>query len=75
MEQITITYVVIRQADLRRLVLPISYFLKKPFRNWTKLSSEVVGSIKLFLDFRTPLQRLRNTLIAFYGRNHFGTVN
>ena len=62
MEQITITYVVIRQADLRRLVLPISYFLEKPFRNWTKLSSEVVGSIKLFLDFRTPLQRLRNHL-------------
>ena len=61
-EQITITYVVIRQGDLRRLVLPISYFLEKPFRNWTKLSSEVVGSIKLFLDFRTPLQPLRNHL-------------
>ena len=48
MEQITITYVVIRQGDLRRLVLPISYFL--------------VGSIRLFLDFRTPLQPLRNHL-------------
>jgi small-conductance mechanosensitive channel len=61
-EQITISYVVIRQGDLRRLVLPISYFLEKPFRNWTKLSSEVVGSIKLFLDFRTPLQPLRDRL-------------
>ena len=61
-EQITISYVVIRQGDLRRLVLPISYFLEKPFRNWTKLSSEAVGSIKLFLDFRTPLQPLRDRL-------------
>ena len=51
MEQITISYVVIRQGDLRRLVLPISYFLEKPFRNWTKLSSEVVGSIKLVPGF------------------------
>jgi small-conductance mechanosensitive channel len=75
-EQITISYVVIRQGDLRRLVLPISYFLEKPFRNWTKLSSEVVGSIKPFLDFRTPLQPLRDRLDSVPLRgSRFGTVN
>ena len=57
-EEITLTYVVVRLWDLRRLVLPISYFLEKPFQNWTRGSPEVVGAVFLYVDPLAPLERL-----------------
>ena len=44
-EEITATYVVVRIWDWRRLVLPISYFIEKPFENWTRESGAIIGSV------------------------------
>ena len=41
-EEITLTYVVVRIWDQRRLVLPISYFIEKPFQNWTRVSADIL---------------------------------
>ncbi|HET7674821.1 MAG TPA: hypothetical protein VFL54_04800 [Gammaproteobacteria bacterium] len=42
-EEINMTYVVVRIWDLRRMVLPLSYFLEHPFQNWTKKNGQSVG--------------------------------
>jgi len=61
-EEITLTYVVVRLWDLRRMVLPISYFIDKPFQNWTRTSTELIGSVFLYVDYSVPLERLRAEL-------------
>jgi small-conductance mechanosensitive channel len=58
-EEITLTYIVIRIWDLRRLVLPISYFIEKPFQNWTRTSSEVFGTVLLYVDYTCSIEKLR----------------
>ncbi|MES2307557.1 MAG: mechanosensitive ion channel domain-containing protein [Verrucomicrobiota bacterium] len=58
-EEITLTYVVIKLWDLRRLMLPINYFIEHPFQNWTRTSSNVVGAVFLRVDFSAPIQELR----------------
>lgn len=67
-EEITLTYVVVRLWDKRRLVLPSTYFLEKPFQNWTRTSADIIGSVFLYTDYtisfdalRTELTRLLNT--------------
>ena len=49
-EEITLTYVVVRLWDLRRLVLPTRYFLDHPFQNWTRESTDIVGAVFLHVD-------------------------
>lgn len=61
-EEITLTYVVVRIWDKRRLVLPISYFLEKPFQNWTRVSSEILGTVFLHVDHRVPVDAVREEL-------------
>jgi len=61
-EEITLTYVVVRIWDLRRLVLPISYFLEKPVQNWTRTSADILGSVLLHLDHAIPIDALRAEL-------------
>jgi small-conductance mechanosensitive channel len=61
-EEITLTYVVVRLWDLRRLVLPISYFLEKPFQNWTRTSASLLGSAFIFTDYTVPVEELRREL-------------
>lgn len=58
-EEITLTYVVIRIWDLRRLILPISYFIEKPFQNWTRTSARILGSVFLYTDYTLPVDALR----------------
>lgn len=62
-EEITSTYVVIRLWDWRRFVLPLTYFLQKPFCNWTRSGSSVLGSAKIYLDYAAPLERVRTRAI------------
>jgi small-conductance mechanosensitive channel len=62
-EKITLTYVVVRLWDLRRLVLPISYFTDKPFQNWTRGSRDVVGSAFVHADYRVPVAAVRQELL------------
>lgn len=61
-EEINLTYVVIRLWDKRRLVLPSTYFLEKPFQNWTRNNADIVGSIFLYTDYNIPFDALREEL-------------
>jgi small-conductance mechanosensitive channel len=61
-EEITFTYVVVRLWDMRRLVVPITYFTETVFQNWTKKSAEIIGSVFLQVDYATPLEPLREEL-------------
>src|SRR5262249_24581398 len=61
-EEITLTYVTVRTWDLRRMILPITYFVEKPFQNWSRVSSELLGTVFLYLDYRVPLGELRKEL-------------
>jgi small-conductance mechanosensitive channel len=58
-EDITLTYVVLNIWDQRRLILPINYFIEKPFQNWTRNTSEILGTVFLYLDYNTPVDALR----------------
>lgn len=61
-EEITLTYVVVKLWDERRLVLPINYFIEKPFQNWTRSSSELLGAVILFTDYNLPVDPIRTEL-------------
>jgi small-conductance mechanosensitive channel len=61
-EEITTMYVVVRIWDLRRLVLPLSYFLTHPFQNWTRTSSQLLGYVYLNVDYKVPIEELRSEL-------------
>ncbi|MGN2253437.1 mechanosensitive ion channel family protein [Frateuria sp. GZRe12] len=58
-EEITGTYVVVRIWDERRLVVPLNWFIENPFQNWTRTSSQLIGTVYLWLDYRVPLEPLR----------------
>ena len=61
-EEINLTYVVVRIWDKRRLVLPSTYFLEKPFQNWTRTSAEIIGSVFIYVDYKVSFQVLRDEL-------------
>ena len=63
-EEITLTYVVVSIWDQRRLILPITYFIEKPFQNWTRVSAEILGTVFLYLDYLAPVERLREELTS-----------
>ncbi|WP_037604763.1 mechanosensitive ion channel family protein [Streptacidiphilus rugosus] len=58
-EEITLSYLVIRLWDQRRLVVPVSYFVSRPFENWTRADPKITGSMLLHLDHATPVAALR----------------
>ena len=61
-EEITLTYVVVRIWDLRRLVLPITYFIERPFQNWTRVSADILGTVFLYMDYTVPVRVIREEL-------------
>lgn len=61
-EEINLTYVVVNIWDKRRLVLPITYFIEKPFQNWTRTTAEILGTVFIYTDFTIPVQQLREKL-------------
>ena len=58
-EEITGTYVVLRIWDERRLIIPLNYFIEQPFQNWTRNSSQLLGSVFFYVDYGMPLAPLR----------------
>jgi small-conductance mechanosensitive channel len=62
-EDITLTYVVLNIWDQRRLILPINYFIEKPFQNWTRTTSEILGTVFLYVDYTLPVDELRAELV------------
>lgn len=63
-EEIASTYVVIRLWDWRRLVVPLSYFIEKPFQNWTREGASLIGSVILHVDYAANVARIRERLLA-----------
>ena len=63
-EEITSTYVVVKLWDWRRMVLPLTYFIQKPFQNWTRDDSRLIGVAFLYVDYEAPIDRLRVKLEA-----------
>jgi small-conductance mechanosensitive channel len=68
-EEITLSYVVLKIWDQRRLILPINYFVEKPFQNWTRNTSDILGTVFLYLDYTVPLQPLRTELTRLLENN------
>lgn len=61
-EEITLTYVVVKIWDQRRLVVPITYFIEKPFQNWTRTTAEILGTVYLYVDYTAPVREIRQEL-------------
>jgi small-conductance mechanosensitive channel len=61
-EEITGTYVVIKIWDWRRMVVPLTYFLEKPFQNWTRQSTDLIGVVLVWVDYTVPVARVRTRL-------------
>jgi len=61
-EEITLTYVVVKIWDLRRLVVPITYFIEKPFQNWTRVTSDLLGTVYIYVDYTVPIEAVREEL-------------
>lgn len=58
-EEITSTYVVVKLWDWRRMILPLTWFIQKPFQNWTRETARLIGSAFLYVDYEAPIDRLR----------------
>lgn len=76
-EEINLTYVVVNIWDKRRLVLPINYFIEKPFQNWTRTTAEILGTVFIYTDFFVPVENLRQKLTDLLQGNRLwdGKVN
>lgn len=68
-EEITLTFVVVRIWDKRRLVLPTTYFIEKPFQNWTRTTSEILGTVFIYTDYNVPFDVLRTELTRLLESN------
>jgi small-conductance mechanosensitive channel len=76
-EDITLTYVVVQVWDLRRLVVPITYFIEQPFQNWTRCSADILATVFLYADYTVPLDALRAELTRLLEASQYwdGKVN
>jgi len=61
-EEIFATYVVVRIWDWRRMVVPLSYFIEKPFQNWTRESASIIGAVFWYMDYTIPVSEVRAKL-------------
>jgi len=61
-EEVNTTYVVIRTWDLRRLIVPLTYFMEKPFQNWTRTSTDLIGAVFIYTDYTVPVEDVRAEL-------------
>lgn len=61
-EEIGTTYVVVRIWDLRRLIVPLSYFIERPFQNWTRKTADILGTVLIHTDYSVPTEEVRKEL-------------
>jgi small-conductance mechanosensitive channel len=61
-EEIRLTYIVLKTWDLRRLVVPVNRFLDQSFQNWTRVRTHLLGTVELWVDYNTPLVPPRDEL-------------
>jgi small-conductance mechanosensitive channel len=69
-EEITSTYVVVKLWDLRRMIVPLTYFIEKPFQNWTRENSSLIGNVMIYLDYRAPVDLIREKFAAILKESH-----
>ncbi|MFA4989810.1 MAG: mechanosensitive ion channel family protein [Candidatus Omnitrophota bacterium] len=62
-EEINLTFAVVRIWDLRRMVVPIAYFLEKPFQNWTRTNADLLGTVFIYADYNLPVKEIRDELL------------
>jgi small-conductance mechanosensitive channel len=70
-EDITLTYVVVRIWDQRRVIVPMTYFIERPFQNWTHTSSDILGTVFLYVDYSVPVEQLRLELTRILERSRY----
>ncbi|MBW8483210.1 mechanosensitive ion channel family protein [Actinomadura sp. PM05-2] len=68
-EELTLSYVVVQIWDERRLILPVSYFTERPFENWTRHTSRILGTVMLHVDWSVPVEELRAELYRMLREN------
>jgi small-conductance mechanosensitive channel len=68
-EEITFSYVVVKLWDLRRMVVPLSYFIEKPFQNLTRTGGELIGTVFFYVDHTAPVEAIRNKLNEIAGQS------
>lgn len=68
-EQIGLTYVVVALWDQRRLIVPISKLLEESFQNWTRRTSELLGTVFLYLDPRADIEKVRRKFLQILPEN------
>ena len=68
-EEIQSTYVVVRLWDLRRMVVPLTYFINTPFENWTRRTANLIGEVFVFADWRLDVEALRAELPQILARS------
>ena len=68
-EEITLTYVVVRIWDKRRLILPTTYIIETPFQNWTRVSADILGTVFIYTDYTVPVDKLRAELTRILGES------
>jgi small-conductance mechanosensitive channel len=61
-EEITFSYVVVRLWDFRRMIVPLSYFIEKPFQSWSRVGGDLIGSVFLYVDHAAPVETIRKKL-------------
>jgi small-conductance mechanosensitive channel len=62
-EEINLTYVVVKIWDKRRLILPITYFTEQTYQNWTRNSSDILGTVFLYMDYTIPIDEVRKQFV------------
>jgi small-conductance mechanosensitive channel len=60
--KISLTHVTLSLFDNRQLIVPVTYFLEKPFQNWTLEEQDLLGAVVFQLDFRVDVDALRTEL-------------
>ena len=60
---------VVRVWDQRRLIVPLSYFIEKPFQNWTRQNAQLLGTVDLHLDYAAPVEHIRDKFNEIVSRS------
>ncbi|MFN7095877.1 MAG: mechanosensitive ion channel family protein, partial [Burkholderiales bacterium] len=68
-EEITLSYVVMRIWDKRRLIIPITFFLEQTFQNWSRQSTDLLGTVFIYTDYLVPISELKQELTAILHKN------
>ena len=64
-EEITLTYVTLKLWDQRRLIVPLNKFIDDTFQNWTRTTTQLIGSVFMYLDYTFPVNALREEAKRF----------